>query len=116
MTIRGAVADIFWFSFFHEVGHILLHGQRKVFLEDGFDDPELRAQELEANRFAQDCLLPKKAFEHFLRLNDFSESAILNFAANVKTSPDMVVGRLKHEKRIHPSMFNQFKRKIVLPF
>lgn len=116
MTIRGAFADIFWFSFFHEVGHVLLHGQRKVFLEDGFDDPELRTQEQEANRFAQDTLLPKKMFEHFLQQNDFSESAILNFATNVSTSPDIVIGRLKYEKRLHPSMFNQFKRKIALPF
>lgn len=39
MTIRGSWADIFCFSLFHELGHILLHGKRQTFLENGLDDP-----------------------------------------------------------------------------
>jgi len=34
LSCRYKVEDIFWFSFFHEVGHVLLHGKRDVFLED----------------------------------------------------------------------------------
>jgi len=39
MTIRGAWADIFWFSLFHELGHIVNGdiGRTAKFLDDGTD-------------------------------------------------------------------------------
>src|SRR5262249_35379537 len=55
LSFRYLSDDQFWFSVFHEVGHLLLHPPR-LFL-DGFDmvsSPE----EVEANRFAADTLLP----------------------------------------------------------
>ncbi|MBS1631968.1 MAG: HigA family addiction module antidote protein, partial [Bacteroidetes bacterium] len=33
MTGRYKRNDIFWFTFFHEAGHILLHGKKDIFLE-----------------------------------------------------------------------------------
>lgn len=48
MTLRGSYIDIFWFSFFHEVGHILLHTKRELFLENGIDD----TKQEEANEFS----------------------------------------------------------------
>ena len=34
--------DRFWFTFFHEIGHILLHGKKDIFLEDiEYDDEQL---------------------------------------------------------------------------
>jgi len=39
MSLRGSWADIFWFSLFHELGHILLHDKRSTFLEDGRHHP-----------------------------------------------------------------------------
>ena len=34
MTGRHKRNNIFWFTFFHELGHILLHGKKDIFLED----------------------------------------------------------------------------------
>lgn len=57
MTIRGSYSDdIFWFSFFHEIGHIILHPKREVFLEDGYSNDKLKKQEDEADMFAKDLL------------------------------------------------------------
>ena len=30
---KGVYNDSFWFTFFHEVGHILLHGKKERFID-----------------------------------------------------------------------------------
>src|SRR5262249_10556358 len=52
LSLRYKTDDHFWFTFFHEAGHILLHGRRDVFLED--DDNGQGDKEAEANAFARD--------------------------------------------------------------
>ena len=34
LSLRGKFEDLLWFTFFHEAGHILLHGKKEVFIED----------------------------------------------------------------------------------
>lgn len=46
----------FWFSFFHEIGHILLHGKKDVFLEDKEYLAEQQDKESEADNFASEIL------------------------------------------------------------
>jgi len=106
MTLRGGFSDMFWFSFFHEVGHILLHPKREVFLEDGCDDPKLQKQEDEANKFASDLLVNSKDFEHFVSLGDFSPNSVIAFAKKQGVKTSIVVGRLMHNEIIK---FNDFK-------
>lgn len=106
MTLRGSFSDMFWFSFFHEVGHILLHPKRQTFLEDGCNDPKLQKQEDEANKFARDILINNKNFEEFISLNDFSKSNVINFAKEQGIKSSIVVGRLMYEKIIE---FNDYK-------
>ncbi|MFN9681227.1 MAG: ImmA/IrrE family metallo-endopeptidase, partial [Bacteroidota bacterium] len=44
--------DSFWFTFFHEAGHILLHGKKDIFLEKvDYSDKNLE-KEREADEFA----------------------------------------------------------------
>ncbi len=33
-TVNDTGDDHFWFTLFHEAGHILLHGKREVFIEN----------------------------------------------------------------------------------
>lgn len=56
MTDRQKQNDDFWFSFFHEIGHILLHGKKDVFLEDKAYLEQQKDKELEADRFALQML------------------------------------------------------------
>lgn len=52
LTVRGKSADIFWFSLFHELGHILLgHLNHK----DGISS----VNEKEADAFAAEWLIPQ---------------------------------------------------------
>ena len=75
MSIRGKWADIFWFSLFHEIGHILLH-QKKMYIDDGNVLPELARQEKEADKFAANSLIGEERFGPFIRKGDFGEAAV----------------------------------------
>jgi len=45
-------SDAFWFTFFHEIGHILLHGKKDIFLEKVEYSDKQQNQEEEADAFA----------------------------------------------------------------
>jgi HTH-type transcriptional regulator / antitoxin HigA len=105
LSLRGKSDDHFWFTFFHEAGHILLHGKREVYIETegkGYRAIERISKEKEADLFAQDILIPKAAFRIFLEESDFTHDKILRFAGQVGIAPGIVVGRLQHENKISP--------------
>ena len=98
MSMRGSWADIFWFSLFHELAHILLHNKRTTFLENGTSDPAWKKQEDEADDFAQKTLIPTKEYQLFIQSRKFSGLSIKSFAKNVGIAPSIVTGRLHHDK------------------
>lgn len=100
MSIRGSCSDIFWFSLFHELGHILLHTQREVFLENGYSNPALKKQEDEADSFARDFLINREDYIGFVADDNFSKQAVLAFAKVQGIKPSIIVGRLMHEKLV----------------
>jgi HTH-type transcriptional regulator/antitoxin HigA len=60
LTGRGKRNDIFWFTFFHEVGHILLHGKKEIFLEQNEYQVQDLEKENEANAFAMKCVFSRE--------------------------------------------------------
>jgi HTH-type transcriptional regulator / antitoxin HigA len=114
MTLRYKWADIFWFSLFHELGHILLHGRQAVVLE-GFDkDPDLKKQEDEADRFAADILIPPKAYNSFITNKHFYQDDIRQFSSNVGIDTGIVVGRMQNDGIIDPSWHNGMRTRFQL--
>jgi len=104
MSLRGKKTDMFWFSFFHEIGHILLHKKREIFIENGYDTPELQEQEEEANQFSRDLLIPKKDFDVFITSGNYKNRAsVKSFAKSLNIKTSIVVGRMMHEKLINYS-------------
>src|SRR5258705_10119724 len=77
--------DQLWFSFFHEAAHILLHGRRDIFVD--LDTSAIDKQEVEANQFASDHLIPANAYARFVTRRNFSASAVLQFAKRVNIEP-----------------------------
>ena len=106
MTLRYKWADVFWFSLFHELGHILLHNRQTVILEGDNADPEQKAVEEEANRFAADTLIPTKPYGAFVEARRFFTEDIERFARQVGISTGILVGRLQMEGHIKPSWHN----------
>lgn len=105
LSLRYKTNDHLWFTFFHEAGHVLLHGKKDVFLEGkGMDD----GKEAEANRFSADFLIPQAEHTKFLKQRP-SLSRIREFADHLGIAPGIVVGRLQHDKEIGPDIGNQLK-------
>lgn len=88
--------DNLWFNFFHEVGHILLHGKKDIFLEEAGIEGQNVEKEKEADAFASEILLSSTDERDFLQNSVFSEDTILKAARKYHTHPSILVGRLKH--------------------
>ena len=112
MSIRNKWADIFWFSFFHEAGHLLKHSTQRPILIDGLGyDPDSVVMESEADQFARDFLIPADAWNDFCAGSNFAPSGIRKFANEVGVAPFMVVGRLQKEKKIPYNLLTSMKRR-----
>jgi HTH-type transcriptional regulator/antitoxin HigA len=109
LTIRGTWADTFWFSLFHELGHILLHKQRDVIVEYNNGGSEAAGIEQEADRFARDTLIPTKAWAAFVRRRRFYANDIQTFAHKSGIHTGIVVGRLQHENLIDQGWHNKLR-------
>ena len=108
-TLRGKYEDIFWFSFFHEAGHIVLHGKRDIFIESS--DNKNKKEE-EADNFAKNLLIPQKKWNEFITPNrHISKREIIDLATRLDISPAIIVGRLQYEKLIQHSHMNDLRRK-----
>jgi len=107
LSLKYKSDDQLWFTFFHEAGHILLHGKKQVFLEFGATDGT--EEEREANQLAQDILITPAVATRLPYLR--SKTQILQFASEINLAPGIVVGRLQREELLPPSHCNDLKRK-----
>lgn len=108
MTIRNSYADIFWFSLFHEISHIL-NGDvsiSKRFIDFDFtkDDTEIKADNMAGNFLIQD-----ESYNEFVENNDFSLSTIQEFSRKNKVAPFVTIGRLQKDNHISYQMFSSHK-------
>lgn len=104
MTLRGSWADVFWFSFFHELAHVLRHAKREVFLEDGEYKKGRVDLETEADAYAGDTLIPAEPYAEFVGAGNFSAFSILEFSRSIEIAPGIVTGRLQHDKELRPNV------------
>jgi HTH-type transcriptional regulator/antitoxin HigA len=109
LSCRYKSDDHFWFTFFHECGHILLHGKKEGFLEGGAG--ALEEQEEEANAFASNLLIPRHALVALMRERPLPKERILAFSQEWQVSPGIVIGQLQKHKRLPMvTQFNKLKR------
>lgn len=115
LSIRYRWEDIFWFTFFHEAGHVLLHQKKEVFIEPETRptanslDPKLLDLENEANRFAGRVLIPAR---YESRLWALQLDEIPSFAEKLGIAPAIVVGRLQHEGCLPYSQGNNLRHRL----
>jgi addiction module HigA family antidote len=88
---RRLYADSFWFTLFHEIGHIM-NGDYGISFER-----ETGEQEDAADKYAQDTLILPDEYEEFVKRNEFSIDAIRRFATQIDRDPGIVLGRLKKD-------------------
>ena len=107
LTIRGSYADIFWFSLFHELGHIMNGdvGRSVKFIDDGSD----QKKEAAADLFASNTLLDAGEYQQFVCNNDFSIETIKRFASSQNVMPYIVIGRLQKEHLLDYRFYSDYK-------
>ncbi|MGB3180245.1 MAG: ImmA/IrrE family metallo-endopeptidase [Cyclobacteriaceae bacterium] len=106
--------DHFWFTFFHEAGHILLHGKKDIFLENLEGTETDQEKEEEANEFSARTLLSKIELNEIIRAHRFDEVSIQKFAEKFRTPPGVIVGQLQRQGHIPYAACNDLKQPIDL--
>lgn len=88
---RRLSADSFWFTLFHEIGHVL-NGDYGISF-----DGERGDKEEAADRFAEDSLIAPERYSQFTAKGDFSVRSIVSFADEIDRDPGIVLGRLQND-------------------
>lgn len=88
---RRLNADSFWFTLFHEIGHII-NGDHGISFEK-----ESGEKEEAADKFAQDSLIPYQKYQEFIKKEKFTVRTITEFANQINRDPGIVLGRLQND-------------------
>jgi len=105
LSFRHLRNDIFWFTFFHEVCHVLRHGKKETFIEGaGQVNPD--QLESEADAFAAKTLIPPHRAVELESINTVEQ--LVDFADDLGIAPAIVVGRMQHEKLIPYKQWQEF--------
>lgn len=111
---RRLNADTFWFTLFHEIGHII-NGDYGISFET-----EKGEQEEAANKFAQDSLIPSNQYYEFIEKRRFDLQSIKIFANSINRDPGIVLGRLQNDGKVDfndwtmKSLRHKYKVKTVI--
>jgi len=108
LSFRYLSDDQFWFSLFHEIGHLLLHFEKMPL----FENEEVKEEECEdeANEFASQIIVPMMYQEELLGLVA-SKPVIMDFAKKVGVAPGLIVGQLQHAHIIGYNQMQHLKRR-----
>lgn len=100
--------DSFWFTFFHEAGHIILHGKKDIFLEKIDYSDFNKNKEEEADNFAIKWTLTEEEEQEIIDSAPLTEAEIKSFAKKFNTHPAIIIGRLQHDELIPYGLGRQF--------
>lgn len=108
MSLRMKTNDHFWWTFFHECGHIALH-RGKNFADD--QNAHGDGPEEEADRWAENIIYGPNALRAILADPPQSEAAVCRLAEDLKLHPGIVVGMLQHYRCVPFHKLNHLKAK-----
>jgi HTH-type transcriptional regulator / antitoxin HigA len=115
LSARHGTTDHFWFSFFHEAGHLL--GTRRIDVIHEDEEPRTAhdVDEAEADRYARAALISPEAYNEFISAGQFSEQDIRRFARDQGVHVGIIVGRLQRDDKLPKTHFNELKKSIKWP-
>jgi len=99
LTLRHDRLDNFWFTLFHELGHVKLHFNKEkdaCFVDDLDVAPE--GLEVQADEFARDSLIPPKEWQRARARHDRTTYAVLQLADSLQVHPAIIAGRIRREQ------------------
>lgn len=107
---RNKRDDSLWFTFFHEIGHLLKHSKKEIFID--YDTEDKDHIEIEADKYSREILIPDNEYKNFIEYNNYDEISILKFAEKLNVNPGIIVGRLQIDKKIGWNQYNHLKTMI----
>jgi len=112
LSLRHRRDDQFWFSLFHELGHVLRGSRRQAYLDLDSGTAAFDIEEDEADRFARDTLISSTDYDRLRQAAVYSREYIRAEAARIGISPGIIVGRLQRDDLVAPRSLNDLKREI----
>ena len=105
LTLRYDRIDNFWYTLMHELAHVSLHldngGEDTAFVDDhslrGVEPAAGDSKEAQADRMAEDTLIPPGIWNDGAILNRPTTMAVLDLAAEARVHPAIVAGRVRYE-------------------
>lgn len=91
---RRLNSDTFWFTLFHEIGHIK-NGDYGI----SFDGDAGEGEKL-ADKYAEDLLIPPEKYATFIEKRRFDSGSIKAFAKEISRDPGIILGRLQNDRYI----------------
>ncbi len=108
INLRYKTDDHFWFTVFHEAGHVIYNSKKTIYVDSRKFDGEF---EDKANHFAAEILVPERVLREFAEQHPSpSRTSIKKLAAKLDLAPGVVVGQLQHFKYLPYSHCNDLKR------
>lgn len=107
LSFRYLTDDQFWFSFFHEAGHLVLHWDSDLLILETSDGPNSPREE-EANQFAMDLLIPPE-LQTRLPVASKTLIGITRLARDAGVSYGIVLGQMQFRGLVRPDRFNRLK-------
>ena len=106
-SFRHRSDDQFWFTLFHEIGHLVLH-HAQTFVDS--DEMQIDDREDEANDYARRCIVPDERMDEFQALTE-DRDRVLRFSVRLKIAPGLTVGQMQKRRMIEPNRLNYLKRR-----
>jgi HTH-type transcriptional regulator/antitoxin HigA len=120
LTLRYDRLDNFWFTLFHELGHVVKHlgtSPGESFLDTDIDAAAENQIERDADQFAMDAFITEEEWDRLGSLSLADE--IRSAAKHLAIDPSIIAGRLRREAgdyRKHRTLIGQGKvRKLFWP-
>lgn len=109
LTLRHDRLDNFWFTLLHELAHVVLHyrtGLASGFF-DSIESPSIDELESEADRFAENLLIPSAVWDRSPARIAKSPEPIERLAEQLGIAPAVVFGRIRKERRNYALFSNK---------
>lgn len=98
LTLRYDRLDNFWFTLFHELAHVALHLDEETgaFFDD-LDQAGPNECEGEANRWAEEAMIPATLWKQANLTDRPSRTGVLEFASRLRIHPAIPAGRIRKQ-------------------
>ena len=104
LSVRGKRADVFWFTFFHELAHLINHSSKEFHISFDNENGD------EADDLASNYLISEEQYRNFIERYDYTDKTqIINYSNEIGIAPFILLGRLQHDKRIEYKYYNDLK-------